>query len=136
MINARTNARLAREQGGREESTASPRGVTDNVIREKGKARGAYHLAEVSVTCLMDSAERVITVGRRYGRHRAFFPRRASSRSGLGPGRFIHSCEKHACGAGPLQPARTRAVRTYVRTQVGLNPASRSLGHGCGAVDA
>lgn len=48
-------------------------GVTDNVIREKGKARGAHHLAEVSVTYLMDSAERVITVGRRHGRNRAFF---------------------------------------------------------------
>lgn len=105
MINARTNAR-SRER--RRERTASPRGVTDNVIREKGKARGAHHFAEVSVTCLMDSAERVITVGRRYGRNRAFFPRRASSRSGLGPGRFIHSCEKYACGVGPhVQLART-----------------------------
>lgn len=128
MINARTNARARAPR-------ERVRGVTDNVIREKGKVRGAHHLAEVSVTCLMDSAERVITVGRRYGRNRAFFSSWTSwsSRSGLGPGRFIHSCEKYACSRA-LQLARARYAM-HDCTQVGLNPASGSRAR-CRAIDA
>lgn len=55
---------------------------------------------------------------------------RAGSRSGLGPGRFIHSCEKYACRV-------SRTVQHAARTQVDLNnPASRSSEHARGAADA
>jgi hypothetical protein len=91
----------------RERGPRRVQGITDNVIREKGEARTAprYHLAEVSLTRLMDSAERVITVERRHRRNRAFFSGLsfhggAGSRSGLGAGRFIHPCEKYACTVG------------------------------------
>lgn len=81
----------------------------------------------------MDSAERVITVGGAVREEsRLFFSpsTRAGSRSGLGPGRFIHSCEKYACRV-------SRTVQHAARTQVDLNnPASRSSEHARGAADA
>lgn len=113
--------------------TASPGSVTDNVIREKGKSkRRAPPHRGVSVTCLMDSAEHVITVGGAVREEsRLFSPStRAGSRSGLGPDRFIHSCEKYACRV-------SRTVQHAARTQVDLNnPASRSFEHACGAADS
>lgn len=90
MINARAVTRAIDRKRERERRKAARvRGVTDNVIREKGKAN-----AWVRIT-----SPRGMSYGQRgtryYSREAvtgeiAPLPRRASSRSGLGPGRFIH----------------------------------------------
>ena len=122
VINARSGERAPR--------AGNLRRVTDNVIREKGKARGPRTPArpKVSVTCLMDSTERVITAARGGARGEpvTFFPRRASSRSAVGLGRFIHSCEmctRVVARRPPRKLVLAPRADIYVRTWAGSQPS-------------
>lgn len=122
VINARSGERAPR--------AGNLRRVTDNVIREKGKARVPRTPArpKVSVTCLMDS-----TRTRYYSRERwctrgarDFFPRRASSRSAVGLGRFIHSCEmctRVVARRPPRKLVLAPRADIYVRTWAGSQPS-------------
>lgn len=111
-----TNAR-SRER--KRERAASPRGVTDNVIREKGKAKG------------------VRTTSPRYLLHALWTARNALLQSGGGTGEIApFFLDERVQGQGwarvvsfirvkstRVESGNPRALR-HVHTQVGLNPVS------------